>query len=484
MTLIHLTIAWMAGIALGSWLHPPWTIPIALSVALAASLMLWYQQPLGRRVLALGLVVALGTARWCLAQPKFGPADVAWYAEQQGRLQGTVVGEGERRSLGVVFTLQVEEIELSGREGFPVHGRVLVQAGHFVEVSCGDRVLVEGKLRRPRSGGRFSYRDHLARQGIHVLLQANEEVRHLDGRGGGPLSQALSMLRGWARKRIESQLPEPQASLLVGILLGSRTSMPDEVQEAFSRSGTTHILAISGWNISIVAAFLSAAGRHLLGQRYSLGLVLAGIVLYTLFVGGGAAVLRAAVMGILYVLAQHVGRPGDGITILMASAWAMTLWSPGLLWDIGFQLSLSATIGMLLFVPIWTEAWARWPAFITESMAATLASQLVTWPLMAFYFRQFSLIVPLSNLLACPTLTPLMLVGTLSLFLGAVPGLGFLLRGTTWLLASYMLTVVGWAGRIPWASIDLPVIGPAFLLLYYAGLGWWWWRWSLRRALP
>lgn len=484
MTLVHLSLAWMIGIALGSWLHPPWTIPALLSLALATSLALWQRQPLGRRLLAVGLVATLGMARWCLAQPTFGPGDVAFYAGRPAKLRGTVVAEGELRSLGVVFALEAEAIELPGQEELAARGQVLVQGGHFVEVTYGDRVLVEGDLRRPRGGGRFSYRDHLARQGIHVLLQAEGDVQHLEDRGGGAVSRALSALRGWARSRIEAQLPEPTASLLVGILLGSRTSMPEDVQEAFSRSGTTHILAISGWNISIVAAFLSAAGRHLLGQRHSLGLVLAGIVLYTLLVGGGAAVLRAAVMGILYVLAQHVGRPGDGITILMASAWAMTLWNPGLLWDIGFQLSLSATIGMLLFVPIWTKMWDRWPAFVVESMAATLASQLVTWPLMAFYFRQFSLIVPLSNLLACPTLTPLMLTGVLSLLLGTVPGLGFLLRGTTWLLATYMLGVVGWAGGISWASIDLPVIGPAFLLLYYAGLAWWWWRWHKGPADP
>jgi len=95
---------------------------------------------------------------------------------------------------------------------------------------------------------------------------------------------------------------------------------------------------------------------------------------------------------------------------------------------------------------------------------------------MALYFRQFSLIVPLSNLLACPTLTPLMLLGTLALLLGGVPGLGTVLCGSTWLIAAYMLEVVGWAGRLPWASLGLPTLGPVFLLFYYVGIGWWVWR--------
>ncbi|MGC9025850.1 MAG: ComEC/Rec2 family competence protein, partial [Chloroflexia bacterium] len=400
------------------------------------------------------------------------PCALLAYAGQTVELAGTVLGEEEAQGNGLAFPLQVEALRLAGAERQEGQGTVLVQGERFLEVAYGDRLVLRGKLVHPQSGGTFSYRDYLARQGICALLQKVQVVERLPGSGGFWGARLLYGLRSWARQRLEGLFPEPQASLLVGILLGTRAGIPSEVQEAFSRSGTSHILAISGWNISIVAAFLAAAGRYL-PRRLSPFLVASGILLYTLFVGAGAAVLRAALMGLLYVLARHVGRPGHGPTALMAAAWAMTLWNPLLLWDTSFQLSFSATLGMLMFVPVWTELLSRWPPFLAESLSATLASQLLTWPLMAFYFRQFSLVVPLANLLACPALPPLMLLGTLALLLGALPGLGAILQGLTWLVASYMLGVVEWSGALPWAALPLPPLGVGFLVMYYVCIGWW-----------
>jgi competence protein ComEC len=477
MTLICLSIAWLVGIALGSWLEPPTALAAALVLLFLLLLCLWRNHLLLRRALGLLLVAMLGALRVALAQPSWGPGDVAFYVDQPVQLWGMVAGEAEEQPDGVTFPLQVEALAVQGDEGRPVRGTVLVQGERFLELAYGDRVLVTGTLALPRSTGGFSYRDYLARQGIFVLLKNADLVQRLPGPGGFLPARGLYALRGWARARLEALLPEPSASLLVGVLLGSRASIPPEVQQAFSRSGTSHILAISGWNINIVAAFLAAAGRRL-SRRASLLLVLAGIVLYTLLVGAGAAVLRAALMGILYVVAQQAGRPSHGLTALFASAWAMTMWNPLLLGDLGFELSFAATLGMLLFVPVWTEALSRWPGFLSESLAATISSQLVTWPLMALYFRQFSLVVPLSNFLACPALAPLMLLGALTLFLGGLPGLGVVLRGLTWLVGSYMLGVVRWTGSLPWAAVPMPALGAGFVVLYYGVVGGWLWKYQ------
>ncbi len=476
MTLIHLSIAWIVGIALAGWLKPPWPVPALLLGALVLFLLIWWCRARARFFLWLVLLATLGALRWELARPSFDARDVAFYAEQAVELQGVVAGESEESSGGVSFLCQVESLRLPGQGWGQVHGRVLVQAPPFLLVAYGDRLLLSGVLAVPKSSPGFSYRDYLARQGIYVLLEKVGTVQPLPGHGGSFFARALAEVRAWARARLETLLPEPESSLLVGILLGSRTSIPATVQEAFSRSGTSHILAISGWNINIVAAFLAALGKRL-PRRTSFALVLSGILLYTLLVGAGAAVLRAALMGVLYVIAQQAGRPGHALTALLASAWAMTLWNPGLLWDLSFQLSFAATLGMLLFVPAWTSAWPRCPAMLSESLAATLSSQLVTWPLIALYFRQFSLVVPLANLLACPALAPLMLLGALALLLRGVPLLGPFLRALTWFVAAYMLAVVGWAGGLSWAAVPMPGLGVLFLFGYYGALGWWWYRW-------
>lgn len=492
MSLIALAVAWMVGIALGEWLQPPWSVAALLAGAALLLSLLWARRPgassmassrswkeIPRRLPLLALLAALGALRWALAQPAFGPQDAVYYAGRPVQVLGTVVGEGEIQGATLVFPLSAEALRLEGMDWVPVRGLIQVQGDRFVSVAYGDRLRLSGALARPRGGSGAFYREQLAREGIYVLLKDVEVVERVPETGGFWPARALFAVRGWARARLEALLPEPQASLLVGVLLGSRTSIPAEVQEAFSRSGTTHILAISGWNINIVAAFLAAVGRPL-PRRVSWIPVMGGIVLYTLLVGASAAVLRAALMGLLYVVAQQAGRPGHGLTALFASAWAMTLWRPGLLWDIGFQLSFAATLGMLLFVPVWSAYLSRWPRFLAESLAATLASQLLTWPLIALYFRQFSLVVPLANLLACPALPPLMLLGALTLFLGTVPLLGDFLRGLTWLVASYMLTVVGWMGHLPWATVELPPLGVGFLVVYYALVGYKSSQWTVR----
>jgi len=475
MTLIGLGAAWMGGIVLGEGLRLPWAASALLAGVSLLLLFLWRSHRRPRLLLSLALVAWLGALRWGLARP--APCSLLAWAGQTVEVAGVVVGEGEVQGKGLAFPLQVEGLRPAGAEWREEGGTVLVQGERFLEVGYGDRLVLRGKPVRPQSAGPFSYRDYLARQGICALLQKVQVVEQEAGAGGFWGARLLYGLRSWARKRLERLLPEPQASLLVGILLGSRAGIPQEVQEAFSRSGTSHILAISGWNITIVAAFFAAAGRRL-PRRVAPFLVASGVILYTLLVGAGAAVLRAALMGLLYVLAQQVGRPGHGPTALMAAAWAMTLWNPLLLWDTSFQLSFGATLGMLLFVPVWMELLARWPRFLAESLSATLSSQLLTWPLMAFYFRQFSLVVPLANLLACPALSPLMLFGALLLLLGTLPGLGAVLQGLTWLVASYMLGVVEWSGALPWAALPLPPLGLGFLALYYAALGGWWWRWQ------
>ncbi len=470
MTLIGLGTAWMGGIFLGERLGLPWTMGALLAGTVLPLLFLWRHNRWLRPLLSLALVALLGALRWSLAHPV--PQTLLAYTGQTVELAGTAIGEAEVLGRGLAFPFQVEALRPAGKGWREEQGAVLVQGERFLEVGYGDRMVLRGKLVRPQSGGTFSYRDYLARQGICALLQKVQVVERLPGQGGFGGARLLYGLRTWARLRLEGLFPEPQVSLLVGILLGTRAGIPSGVQEAFSRSGTSHILAISGWNITIVAGFLAAAGRSL-PRRLSPFLVASGILLYTLFVGAGAAVLRAALMGLLYVLAREVGRPGHGPTALMAAAWAMTLWNPLLLWDTSFQLSFSATMGMLMFVPIGMDLLARWPRFLAESLSATIASQLLTWPLMALYFRQFSLVMPLANLLACPALPPLMLLGTLALCLGTLPGLGTILQGLTWLVASYMLGVVEWSGSLPWAALPLPPLGVGFLVVYYAAIGWW-----------
>lgn len=468
MRLIGWAAGWLVGVGIGSLAHVPW-----IPVAAAAVALLGLASGCRARPVRDGLLVAafllLGVLRAsCVRHPCSGDP-LAEMRGQQVVVRGVVVGESEEVSKASRFPFRIEALREGDGGWHELRSTVLVSASPFFAPSYGTRLEIRGTLVALLPGSAGAGRFCLG-------LKEVEPLARIPGDGGAPLLAALYAVRGWTRARLQALLPEPHASLLVGILLGSRTGLPPEVAEAFSRSGTSHILAISGWNITLVVGFLGAGARFL-PRRLALPLLLAGIAAYTVLVGASAAVVRAALMGSLYLFAQHVGRPGDALTALFASAWAMTLWDPRMLGDIGFQLSCSATLGMLLFVPVWNRALHRWPAWLGESAATTLASQLLTWPIAGLHFRTYSLVVPLANLVACPALAPLMLLGALTLCLGRVPLLGTLLCGATWAVASYMLAAVRWTGSLPWAALRLPVLGPPFLLLYYGALGFWWYRW-------
>ncbi|MEJ2601096.1 MAG: ComEC/Rec2 family competence protein, partial [Anaerolineales bacterium] len=146
--------------------------------------------------------------------------------------------------------------------------------------------------------------------------------------------------------------PDPEASLMAGILLGVETGIPGPVQQAFQATGTSHIIAISGFNITILAGLFSTLFVKLLGKRrryLAAGLSAAAIGLYTIRVGAEAAVVRAALMGALALFARQVGRQQDGLNSLGLVAALMALANPNILWDVGFQLSFMATLGLVLY---------------------------------------------------------------------------------------------------------------------------------------
>jgi competence protein ComEC len=249
---------------------------------------------------------------------------------------------------------------------------------------------------------------------------------------------------------------------------------------------------ISGWNISIIAAALyGLAGRLRLSRRAAFWGILICIWAYTLFVGATPTVIRAAVMGTLVVVAQRLERQAHAWTTLFAATWAMTLWDPQTLWDLGFQLSALATASLFAFGkgvealllrtplrPAWLD-WAR------EALTATLAAQILALPLILYQFGNLSLIAPLANVVLLPVVPYAMLFGT-----GALVGgmcwlpLGQWLALPAYLFLAWLTEGAGWFARMPWAAAQLPPWAaaqlppfPLWLLLgYYAIVvgGWLW----------
>jgi competence protein ComEC len=479
-TLFWLGLAWLAGIlaARASGL-PAWAHLIAAGLGLGAWLL---GQGRLRRVGPAVLLFALGAFRLAVPVPSIDDTQLAYYNDrlQPVVLTGVVSDYPDVQDRYVGLRLAVEQVQLGSAQPVPVSGAGLVQASRFGTYSYGDRIRATGLLITPPETEEFSYREYLARQGIHSLMEQAAVVR-IAVRQGNPVLQLVFGLRQRGLETVHALFPDPEASLMAGILLGIERGMDEEVRAAFNDTGTAHIIAISGFNLTVLAGVVISLFGRWLGMRR--GAVAAGVViaLYTLLVGADAAVVRAAIMGGLALLARYLGRQADALASLAAAAVAMSLFSPLVLWDVGFQLSFAATLGLVLYAdPIkrsfvrlasrWIppERAAGWAEPTGEYVLFTLAAQVTTLPLTAFHFGRLSLASLIANPLILPAQPPLMMLGGLAVIGGLLwRPIGQLLAYAAWPFPAYTIRTVSLFAAIPGAALDLEPVGlPAVVAMY------------------
>ncbi len=344
----------------------------------------------------------------------------------------------------------------------------------------GDRVRIRGVPETPPTFPDFNYRRYLARKGVHTLVRRASLYRLKRGQGNVAM-QALYEVRARASALLDKLMPQPYAALANGMILGIESGIPRQLYDQFNLTGTSHVIVISGSNIALVSGVLLLLFTWLLRGRRRLAAVLSlgGIILYTLLVGADAAVVRAAIMGGLYVLAIAFRRQSAALISLFVAALIMLLLNPLTLWDVGFQLSFMATLGLILFSTPLQRAWdkrvgRRLPRLanniLAEGLLITLAAQITTMPMVVYYFGRLSLISFLANLLIIPVQPPIMIAGGLAIMLaGLFLPLGRLIAmiplGSLW----WTVFVVQRSAAIPWGSIEVGSFGRMLSGLYYVG---------------
>ncbi|MFZ1754573.1 MAG: ComEC/Rec2 family competence protein [Caldilineaceae bacterium] len=402
--------------------------------------------------------------------------------------------------------LWVESIRAGGVER-AVQGRARLTTAVRPVYIYGQPLRVQGQLVEPPVFDSFDYRAYLARKGVHSQVM-RPRIELVDGvNRGTPLFRGLYALRARGEGVINRLLPEPYAALANGMLLGIEAGIPDGLYEQFNLTGTSHVIVISGSNVAIVAGVLMAFFVRLWGRRRALWPTLAGVGLYALLVGGDPAVVRAALMGSLFVVATVLNRQSTALLSLAAACWAMTLLNPLTLWDVGFELSSAATAGLILFSPGLTAGVKRlWPGLalsgqLTGGLAAqgsslligllqdgllvTLAANLTTLPLVVYYFGRLSLVSLLTNLLIAPAQPFIMLWGGAGLLVGlaGVDLLAQLLLWVPYLCLLWTVAMVRWSAALPWASVEIFGYGLGSLLLTYGLIFVWHGRGQLLRVL-
>jgi competence protein ComEC len=468
-----LAIGWSAGIALGAVLDL--TIPMALTAAAAAFVAAILAPSPGLRVAALGLMaMLLGQGRLAASIMSQPPDHLATYAGDVV-LSGRVVEAPLPRGGRVEVVLDVERVAdahsadrlTALAEPLP---RVLLRAP-AVQASYGDRIETRGRLARPRSRPGWPLAEILARRGIGWVIDVGG-VRVVEA-GGPGLIRMLATARGLFEANTRAALPEPHSSLVGGIVFGARGSLPPELRAAMSASGTSHLTAVSGANVAMVAGALMILAAPVVGRAPASAVAIAGVVLYTLLVGAPPSALRAATMATFALVAQGLGRQTDAVVGLSVAAAALLGWDPGLAFDLGFQLSVAATAGLILLAPAIERGLTRLPRPVRDQVAIAVAAQLATLPLVVGTFQRISLVALPANVVAAPTIVPIMGLGAALAVLGSLPGIGVLLGWGAWLVTGTLLAVIQGAADLPGAVV---AVGrwPAWLpLAWYAVLGCW-----------
>ena len=462
------------GIGIASFLSVPFYIYIPVFLFI---LILWLLIKPGKKIwLAFfcAIFFILGVFRYQDSIPDITENHIAFYNGSKLSFQAQVVKEPDKRLDKTKLT--ISHIALKGLTLKSVQGKVLVNAPLYSDHQYGDILEIECKLQEPGIIDRFNYHEYLARYDIYSTCYW-PKITTLDRDKGSMLYSKLLLFKNRAKDLIDFNFTEPQGSFLSAITLGLKRQVPQEMRDWFARSGTAHILAISGLHISILTQLIMVffVSVLIISRFRAFWPTMIIIVLFVILAGAPASAVRAAIMGLALLYAQKISRPRSGLRLILLAAMVMLMFNPKLFKsDIGFQLSFAAVLGINFFYQVFNRSFKKVPNFrflpFRQYLAVTLSAQIFVLPLILYYFGNLSLIAPLANILILPVLPIIMILGFLFAIFGFIHIiLGKIIFWPLWLLLTYVILIAKIGSSIPYLSFVLssfPFIGVIILYIF------------------
>jgi len=281
------------------------------------------------------------------------------------------------------------------------------------------------------------------------------------------LLRHLFFIREHFSERIERLMRESESAFALGLVFGKNSKLSFEFKEQLSKTGTNHLIALSGFNISIfIFAFFDTL--KYLSPVFAFFTTSFFIAAFVLMTGASASITRAAIMGTMLIAGRVLGRQIDNVYLLCFTLFLVTLWSPyGLLWDIGLQFSFLAFCGLIYLSPIIKEK-MKFLGFLGEGFADTLGAIIFVLPLNAYYFQNISIIAPVVNVLVIAVIP---LISYLIILAGLVDLFSHFLAGVFSYIAQifldYCLGIIGFFSQIHWAGFKIYRFNFVWILVYY-----------------
>lgn len=499
---LFLLLAFVAGVAVRSFVNVPYfLIWVGFTGALAAVTLGIIR---GRKEMVvygfLAVVFLAGIFRF--DQIEQSRPDLSYFYGKPFMVQGIIWEEPEHSPAAQRLKIKVETLDSRGvSESF----YALVTLRRFPEYKMGDELELQGILERPTNFGDFDYVSYLARDDIFSVMSF-PLVEKIGEERGNKLKLVLSKIKHSFEEKIDQALAEPHAAFLKGLLLGERESLPVELVENFKKTGTTHIVALSGYNITLVGNFI--IGLLLLLTvpfRVSFWIAVTAITLFVILTGASPSVVRAGIMGILVLIARQEGRIYHMTNALALAAAVMIFHNPKIIrFDAAFQLSFLATLGLVYLSPLLVQKIERLtfrlraklrgeneldPRFaragvkksaifpLKQTLTETLSAQLAVLPLLIYLFGRVSIISPITNILVLIAVPYAMAAG----FATGVAGflwepLGQIFGWATWVSLEYQILVIEFFAKIPAASVNLGRWAIVPVIAVYTIIGWRLWK--------
>lgn len=380
-------------------------------------------------------------------------ASISAFFNKEIVLRGTVErypGKGTKRAQVVAHVSEINGGYFTNSQA----SNILISINRFAEYNYGDALEIEGKLLKPQNQQGFDYVSYLAKDDIFAIM-FDPEISVVSVNNGNPLKALFYKARAALDKSVMNLMPQKEAAVLKAVMLGDEGDMSDAFKLSLNRSGLRHIVAVSGMNITIIASLLLALFIKLGLWRKQAFLVAAlGITFFVLMIGAPASAVRAAIFGILTRLGEATGRLSNGINLIFLAASVMLLFNPfSLRWDLGFQLSFLATLGIIIFYPFLNRLFSKLPDrfMFKETISMTFAAQILTFPLLVSSFGMFSFVSPLSNLIVIPFLVPITVAGFVTAVLNMFIPFGIIWTLPLWLVMraiSFVAETLGSFGAI------------------------------------
>jgi competence protein ComEC len=350
--------------------------------------------------------------------------------------------------------------------------KILLNANLYENLKYGDELDLKCTFKIPENkDGEFNYRMYLAKDGIFYLCQS-PNIQKTGENKGNIIYTAILDFKNKLSGSINQTIPQPEAALGNGLIFGGNSELTKDVSDNFSKTGLSHIIAVSGFNVTIIAEYLMLLGIFIgLWRKQAFWFAIVGIFLFILMVGFPSSAIRAGIMGSLLIWAMKNGRLANSFNAIIFAAAVMLFLNPLLLrWDIGFQLSFLATLGIIELSPFWENYFIKKNKTFgfLENVFLTISATIFVLPIIMYNFHIASIVSVLANFLVL-SIVPLTM---LLVFLTALAGLiwhplALPFAWVTFLPLKYMTQTVNYLAGFKWSSLEVNDFGISWLIFWY-----------------